>query len=111
MCDPETLRKIAKMDEPGHEDMLGYPVLVASSPLCNEPACGPQSIGRHTQADHEPKPPERTVTITMSRDEAFDLRMELIGALSFLEKDDRIEPGDGARTRKLIKALEAAWHA
>jgi hypothetical protein len=24
MCDPETPRKIAKMDEPGHEDMLGY---------------------------------------------------------------------------------------
>ena len=28
MCDPDTLRKIAKMDEPGHEDMLGYPKLV-----------------------------------------------------------------------------------
>jgi hypothetical protein len=27
MCDPDMKRKVAKMDEPGHEDMLGYPKL------------------------------------------------------------------------------------
>lgn len=32
MCDDQMCRKVAKMDEPGHEDMLGFPRLPAPLP-------------------------------------------------------------------------------
>lgn len=49
---------------------------------------------------------ELEVEVTLSREEATSLWLELKGALSFLEQDARIGPTDGPTLRELMLQLE-----
>ncbi len=57
-----------------------------------------------TRAPGEPQP---DVSVHLSRAEATSLWLELKGALSFLEQDGRVRPGqDGPTLRELLRQLE-----